>query len=100
MAADQSVDGFLAAVIGDCLRGDVQQLEQNGDHGVAVVAGAAGGGVLDGVAGSGVSLQLIDVGNAALGVGQDHKLGNTHTDQRRNIVQRIVDIDKAGSQGE
>ena len=100
VAADQSVDGFLTAVIRNGLRVDTQDGEQSRDHGVAVVAGAAGGGVGHGVASVSIIDQALDVSDAALGVGQDDELGDTDTNQRIDVIDGVVHIDEAGGQGE
>ena len=98
MAANQSVDRFLAAVIRHCLAGDVQKGEQCGDHGVAVIAGAAGSCIFHRVASGSVILQLLNVGNLAGCVAEDDKLRDTDTADGADVINGIVHINKAGSQ--
>lgn len=100
VAAAECVDGVLAAVIRDSLCRDAELLEQHGDHRVAVVARAAGGRVLDGVALRSVCLEIVDRSQTALGVGQYNELGGTHADERGDIIEGVVNILEARSERE
>ena len=100
MSAHQGVDGLLSAVIGNRLGGDAQGGEQGGNHGEAVVSGAAGGGVLHRVSGVGVVDQALDIRDAAGSLGQDDELRDADAHQRGDILNGVVHADEAGGQGE